>query len=546
VLEYLEGGSLRELLDSGRRLSPAQAAEIGAEAARGLAHAHARGMVHRDIKPANLILDEEGSVRVADFGLARALADAAWTEPEGSVSGTARYASPELATGHGLDGRSDVYSLALVLFEAVTGRVPFALDTTVGTLMARVGAELPVARELGPLYPALALGAAPDLSARPDAAHFALELESLVARHGRGARILPASRQMTDGSTRVVPVDAGDEPLDLPTEALPLLPPATAARPKLFDADELLEPDGEEPRAPRDRRGRRAGRRAAALGLLTALLLGGGAFAYLHLFAPRTVPMVIGSDLRSARSRLLAAGLAPGATSSRYGSGAPGSVVAESPRPGSRVARASKVQLVVSLGPAPVEVPVVVGERAALAHRAIRLGHLSPTERLSYSEVVAPGIVISEHPSSGALAPGSVVTLEVSKGPAPRTIPDLSGLTWSDASARLIALRLQPSQTLAYSADVASGTVISTSPPAGTSAVAVGAKVSVEVSEGPQPVAVPSVAGEPIATAVAALRALGLDVTEVVGPPFATTATTTSPGAGAMLQPGAAVTLYAA
>src|SRR5271170_129563 len=151
VLEYLGGGSLRDLLDRGVRLTHSQAAHLGTEVAQGLAYAHARGLVHRDVKPANLLFDDEGRVRVADFGVARALAEAAWTEPAGAVIGTARYAAPEQARGQSVDGRADVYSLALVLYEAVTGEVPFVQDTTFGTLMARVGAPLPHHEALGPL-----------------------------------------------------------------------------------------------------------------------------------------------------------------------------------------------------------------------------------------------------------------------------------------------------------------------------------------------------------------------------------------------------------
>ena len=164
VLEYLGGGTLRDLLDHGVRLSHSQAAQLGAEVAQGLAYAHARGLVHRDIKPANLLFDEEGRVRVADFGVARALAEAAWTEPAGAMVGTARYASPEAAEGKPVDGRADVYSLALVLYEAVTGVVPFVADTTVGTLMARVGPPLPHNAALGPLDDVLARAAAPDVA----------------------------------------------------------------------------------------------------------------------------------------------------------------------------------------------------------------------------------------------------------------------------------------------------------------------------------------------------------------------------------------------
>src|SRR5207248_2433175 len=132
VLELLAGGSLRGMLDSGVRLTPSQAVNVGRQAAAALAYAHARGLVHRDVKPANLLFDEHGILRVADFGLARALAEASWTEPVGSVVGTARYAAPEQATGAPLDGRADLYALAVVLVESVTGTVPAVGDTPIG------------------------------------------------------------------------------------------------------------------------------------------------------------------------------------------------------------------------------------------------------------------------------------------------------------------------------------------------------------------------------------------------------------------------------
>ncbi|HWS46861.1 MAG TPA: serine/threonine-protein kinase, partial [Acidimicrobiia bacterium] len=155
VLELLEGGSLRSMLDQGNLLTIAQAARVGRDVASALDYAHARGILHRDIKPANLLFDEHGIVRVADFGLARALAEASWTEPAGAVFGTARYASPEQARGTQLDARSDLYSLGLVLVEAVTGRVPFTADTTLGTLTARTLRPLTAPDALGPLAPVI-------------------------------------------------------------------------------------------------------------------------------------------------------------------------------------------------------------------------------------------------------------------------------------------------------------------------------------------------------------------------------------------------------
>ena len=176
VTEYLSGGSLRALLDRGVRLTPSQALVVGLEATRALDYAHRRGFVHRDIKPANLLFGEDGRLRIADFGLARALAEAAWTEPQGAVLGTARYSSPEQAQGQPVDGKADVYSLGLLLIECVTGTVPFAADTTIATLMARVGKPVEVPEALGPLRKALERAGHPDAADRPDAGELGIAL----------------------------------------------------------------------------------------------------------------------------------------------------------------------------------------------------------------------------------------------------------------------------------------------------------------------------------------------------------------------------------
>lgn len=169
VMEFVGGGSLRAVLDSGPPFSPSQALVVGLDAARGLEYAHQHGFVHRDIKPANLLFGEEGRLRIADFGLARALAEATWTEPEGVLLGTAKYSAPEQALGKAVDGRSDVYSLALVLVEAVTGEVPFARDSIQGTLLARTERDLEVPRSLGRLAPVLERAGRLDPDLRPDA-----------------------------------------------------------------------------------------------------------------------------------------------------------------------------------------------------------------------------------------------------------------------------------------------------------------------------------------------------------------------------------------
>ncbi|MEZ5141746.1 MAG: protein kinase [Acidimicrobiales bacterium] len=243
VTEYLDGGSLRALLDSGARLSASQALLVGLETARGLDYAHRRGFVHRDIKPANLLFDDEARVRIADFGLARALAEATWTEPQGAVLGTARYASPEQARGEPLDGRSDVYSLAIVLIEAVTGLVPLAVDTTIGTLMARVDRDLPVPDGLGALTPVLEAAGRCQPRDRLDAAEFGAAL--LLAAEGMDRpEPLPLAGAMADPSVAAFDPD----PTEVQSEPHA---PATAAAP------------ADEPGRRRRRRDRRAARRAA-------------------------------------------------------------------------------------------------------------------------------------------------------------------------------------------------------------------------------------------------------------------------------------------
>src|ERR687894_288750 len=155
VTEYLSGGSLRGVLDAGHRLSPSQALVVGLEAARALDYAHRQGFVHRDIKPANLLFGADGRLHIADFGLARAIAEAGWTET-GAVLGTARYASPEQARG-----------------ESVTGQVPFSTDTTIGTLMARLDRSIDVPDALGPLVPVLERAGTVERDKRSDAAEMA-------------------------------------------------------------------------------------------------------------------------------------------------------------------------------------------------------------------------------------------------------------------------------------------------------------------------------------------------------------------------------------
>src|SRR5687768_1607276 len=287
ITEYLGGGSLRAMLDAGRRLTPSQALMVGLEAARGLEYAHTRGFVHRDIKPANLLFGEEGRLRIGDFGLARALAEAAWTEPTGAMLGTARYACPEQARGEPADGKGDVYSLALVMIEAVTGRVPFAADTTIATLMARVDKPVEVPPELGPLRRVLERAGRSDPAERPDAGEFALRLLAASEDLDRPEPLPLVGATAGAGDITIVDHD--------PTQ----LPPVRTGQPA-FTADSIPPP----PPAP-TRRGRRRWPMIVGAIAVVLALTAGAAYAWNNvLVASHKVPQLVGLTEEQATSAI--------------------------------------------------------------------------------------------------------------------------------------------------------------------------------------------------------------------------------------------------
>ncbi|MDQ1532827.1 MAG: eukaryotic-like serine/threonine-protein kinase, partial [Actinomycetota bacterium] len=298
VLELLEGGSLRAMLAQGSHLTVSQAARVGRDVASALEYAHARGVLHRDIKPANLLFDEHGIVRVADFGLARALAEASWTEPAGAVVGTARYAAPEQVTGAPLDGRADLYSLAVVLIEAVTGTVPAIADTAIGTLAARTHTPLVAPLALGRLGPVVERAGRPDPGERyPDAATMRAALTD-------AARALPPPQPLALAGLGGE-IDGG--------------PPTQIGRSSdLFDQDAPLAPPVvvEEAPPPATKRRRRAPGAvrwisyAVIAAILLALVGGGIAIAAVSTEAGTVaVPSLVGLTQAKATDALASAGL---------------------------------------------------------------------------------------------------------------------------------------------------------------------------------------------------------------------------------------------
>jgi eukaryotic-like serine/threonine-protein kinase len=475
VLELLEGGSLRSILDGETTLSVPQAARVGRDVASALEYAHARGILHRDIKPANLLFDEHGIVRVADFGLARALAEASWTEPSGAVFGTARYASPEQAMGTQLDARSDLYSLALVLIEAVTAKVPFSADTTIGMLTARTQRSVTAPEELGPLGPVVERAGRVDVDERyPDAATMRAALMDV------GESLPPPGPLPLVGMV--------DRPDPHPTRTA--APQQTAA---LFDQDAVEAVPEAEPMV-REFNARRLVPFVVAAVIAITIVLAAAAIAQVG-GSTSEVPGVVGFKLDAARAAADKAGF--DVQVKRVAAPDPqGTVIAQSPE-GGTFAGGHTVQLTVSSGPPQVAIPEVNGKSRADAAAALTAaGFTLAPDVQEFNDAVAAGVVVRVDPAQGTkVAPDSQMTLHVSKGHTPVKVPDQTGKSFDQAKADLEALGFKteraPDQ---FSNTIPAGQVMATNPPAGQTAE-FGSTVQIVVSKGQDLVPVPSLLG---------------------------------------------------
>ena len=524
VMEFLEGGSLRDLLDSGRRLTVAQAVLVGLEAARALDYAHRRGLVHRDIKPANICFDDEGRAAIADFGLARALAEAAWTEPDGVLLGTARYAAPEAAQGRNVDGKADVYALGWVLLEAVTGNAPPVADTTVATLMARANQPIVAPFGVGALGPIIDAAGVVDPDDRPDAAALAVMLDA-AARQLDSPAPIPI--------TPVLNLDARTPSAADPTEmgvtaAVPIVgaPAATTAVPVV----------GRKSR-------RRIGWVVGALALVAAIVMG-ALYVPILLKPKHDVPALTGDTLAQAGVELQPLKFKLATKEAYSETVEAGQVISQSPAAGKSLREDETVTVTLSKGPPPVPVPELkdLTEDAAteqLTGANLKVGGI---ER-RFSEDIAKGIVIDWNPKHTA-PKGSQIALAVSDGPEPRTISDWRGKTFEEAKAAFEKVGLKAKRVDGYSDTYAVGQIVSTSPAAGQKAEK-GSTVTVTVSVGSETVAVPNLTGQTVEQATATLQSQGLVVGGVFGPGGKNRKVFfTSPGQGQKVKRGTAVNLY--
>ncbi len=466
AMEYLPGRSLKTVVRELSPLDPVGAIDIVAQILHAARFAHGRGVIHRDLKPHNVILDEEGRAKVTDFGIARAGAsDMTLT---GSIMGTAQYLSPEQAQGHAVSAASDLYAVGIVLYELLTGAVPFDGETAVTIALKQVSATPPPPSALNPAVPPELDAVVGRALAKDPAERFADASEFLAA--------LEYVRQLLTGDGA-----PGNGPV--PATAL-LLAPAIAREP--------AEPSDEEAARRRRRWWWAAGALLLALALAAALFL---------LLAPSkhqvTVPNVTGQSEGAASARLAAVGLTAAPSPTVSTAFAAGIVFGETPPHGSVVNKGSRVTLLVSSGPGSAPLPEVKDLTSAQAVQKLTKAGFKPSVQSQSSATVVAGKVISTEPSAHAeVQVGSPVTVLVSSGPPKVGVPDVTGQSESEAKASLRAAGLEAgSVTKREAAGSEVGTVISQSPASGSS-VNGGQQVSLVVAQAPRETTVPRVVGK--------------------------------------------------
>ncbi|MDQ1535246.1 MAG: eukaryotic-like serine/threonine-protein kinase, partial [Actinomycetota bacterium] len=539
VVELLEGGSLRAMLDRGNLLTTSQAARIGRDVADALDYAHSRGIVHRDVKPANLLFDEHGRVRIADFGLARALAEASWTEPAGAVFGTARYASPEQARGVQLDARSDLYSLALVLVEAVTGHIPFAADTTLGTLAARTQQPVVAPPEMGPLQAVVERSGQIEPDDRyPDAATMEAALADVVEALPRpDPLVLPGVSDAAEphptqtANDRTAPLFDQDAAAEaVPMDFVPIgatrtirgrlgLPPRTAAQ-------------------------RARQRRMVPLAVLAAFALatalGTSALAQVGATghaAPGLVGLTEADAVAAARNDRLTLRV-----THRSAPDPSGVVLEQSPPAGDWLYGARTIGVVVSSGPSKASVPNLKGLASAAATAKLRKAGFVAEVTHGFNQTAKIGTVFFQSPIAGeSLLPGEKVRFAYSDGPPPVRVPDVHGFSCAAAIAAVKNAHLVGTCKQVFNDTALVGQVIRTLPPKGTS-LTQNTSIVIEVSKGPQLVKVPDVRGERVNDAINRLKQLGFK-TDVPNYNSKGHVFEQSPAPGKMIPKGSTITL---
>lgn len=557
AMEYVPGHTLRDTIVAEAPMSARKALAVLEPVLGALAAAHRAGLVHRDVKPENVLISSDGrQIKVADFGLARAVSAETQHTSTGVLIGTVSYLAPELVTDGTADARADVYAAGVMLYELLTGTKPHAGETPIQVAYKHVHADVPPPSRAVPGLPAyidalVARATARDRSLRPaDAGVLLHQLRRVQHALANGVVDDPDLVEDLALPRRTSSEEYGEnaEPTTyLPTDRTQQVRTTpSVSRPGLDRADEPRRLDERERPVRRRRSRRRRGPLTLVLALLLALVIGVGAW-WFGFARYASTPGVLQLTQAAATSKLHAAGLqvkvAPPAYSDTV---AKGRVIASDPGAGDHVLHGGTVTITVSKGVEQYPVPDETGKSYDQAKADLtRIKMDVPAAARAWSETVPQGKVISTSPKTGTvLRPGTAVTVTVSKGRQPIKVGDWLQKSAQKAEDVLTKRGLVVKTEKDYSDNVPQGQVISQSP--GTGTLFKGDTVSLVVSQGPELVTIPGgLRGSGVDDATAKLEALGLKVTTDNSQFYAGLGyvISVSPGSGERVRKGSTVTL---
>jgi eukaryotic-like serine/threonine-protein kinase len=559
VMEYVNGQTLADIVRAEGPLDPNRAAEIADGVAGALTHAHANGVIHRDVKPGNVLVGKDGSVKVTDFGIARA-ANAAAEEgltQAGAVMGTAQYFSPEQALGESLDARSDLYSLGVVMYEMAAGRPAFTGDGPVSIAykqvheqavpLSRIRADIPrgyqaIVEKLMQKQPAARYESGQ--AVRADLRRFldGSNVHALTAATGvAAATTVMAKAQTAYGETQAIPATArttggqvvvrGDNGQPVTTGYAPYEEPPKRSNALLVGSLVLV---------------------LGAIGLLAFLLVNALQSDGEGDVRQVPVPNVVGQQQAEAERLLGEAGLVPRVEFIDEGPAGEGEgiVAGQSPAAGEDVDEGSEVTIqVVQPGVEPVELGNYAGRSAAEVRTELEGLGIAVQLQDEPSEAVRAGDVVRQDPAAGSEAiPGeTTVTLFVAVAPDQVVVPNVVGIEAADAVGQIVGLGLRQQRVTEASNTMGAGLVIRTEPAASTP-VAPNTEVVIVVSSGAAPVVVPNVIGLSETDATTALQDVGLGrvvtyITVDAGSPQVGTVIDVTPGEGETAPAGSRVNI---
>lgn len=571
VMEYVEGETLRDVLNREAPMPPSRALEIMEPVLAALAAAHNAGLVHRDVKPENVLISDRGQIKVADFGLAKAVSSQTNTATQGLLIGTVSYLPPELVMSGQADARSDVYSAGVVLFELLTSRKPHTGDTPIQIAYAHVHRNVPppsirlTAGKIPPYVDALVTRAtARNANLRqPDAKVFLAQVRRARNALQRGLADDPElTRELRTAPTPPAVGPRVRERADYEVTQrvpAPMMPGRSEPRftggartivhaPPPAVARHLHEPSPERLAAERERRARKR-RRGWLAFLLILMLSASAALAGWYVTEGRFTTAPDLASLSKAEATRMAArsGLSVDFEDAYSETVARGMVISTSPGPGTKIEKGSRIQAALSRGPERYSMPVVVGLPRSAAEAAIQNANLSVGKVADgFSEHVPVGVVLSASEKPGArLKKQTAIDLVVSNGPKPLVITNYQGTPYDAAAAALSTAGFRLIQRSAYSNNVAKDLVLRQDPQSGHGAP--GDTITLTRSLGPNMVTVPDVQRMALPAARKAMREAGFKTkvqAVAINRPGVKHVVYTNPSARSEAVKGATVTMF--